>query len=80
MQELTIEKYMPREKVERVFKALSVESGREVHRTKVKIEGGESLKITIKAEDLHALRAALNSYLRWLQLAVDVEEVIEDGS
>ena len=80
MQELTIEKYMPREMVERVFKALSVESGREIPRTKVKIEGGESLKITIKADDVHALRAALNSYLRWLQLAVDVEEVIEDGS
>ena len=80
MQELVIEEKIPRDRVERIFRALSVESGREIPRTKVKIECGNSLKIKIIAEDVHALRAAMNSYLRWLQLAINVEEVIENGS
>ncbi len=80
MHELKIAAHLPREQVHRIRSALSVESNREIPRTKVEISGEEYLEIRILAEDLHALRAALNSYMRWLKLAIEVEEVIEDGS
>ncbi len=80
MYELTIEGSLPKEQVNRIRRALEVESGRDVPRTRVRVGGEDSLTIKILAEDPHALRAALNSYLRWFQLALDVEEVIEDGS
>lgn len=69
---------MPRS--EEIYRALSVEAGREIPRTSVKIHMGNNLVLEIQASDTHALRAAINSYLGWLQLAYDVMEVIEDGS
>jgi KEOPS complex subunit Pcc1 len=69
---------MPRS--EEIYQALSVEAGREIHRTSVNIRMDENLVLEIQASDTHALRAAINSYLGWLQLAYDVMEVIEDGS
>ncbi|MCK4758318.1 MAG: hypothetical protein KAS67_07695 [Thermoplasmata archaeon] len=38
--------------------------------------GADSLKIKIEAEDVTSLRAALNSYLRWLRIAIDTNDVI----
>jgi len=64
---------------EEIYKALRVEAGREIPRTKVDVISNENLKIIIDAQDSHALRAALNSYLRWIELAYDVMEVIENG-
>lgn len=80
MHELRIAARLSGESIERIRRALSVESNREIPRTKVEVRGGDALEIKILAEDLHALRAALNSYMRWLKLAMEVEEVIEDGS
>ncbi len=77
---LIIRVSMPADKIKRIAKALSVESGREIPRTHVAIYSGKSLQIRIYADDVHALRAAVNSYLRWLNLSLEVEEVIEDGS
>ena len=64
---------------EEIYKALKVEAGREIPRTKVDMVSNENLEIIIDADDSHALRAALNSYLRWIELAYDVMEVIENG-
>ena len=63
-----------------VYRALKVESGREIPRTKVKMKSKDGFEMVIYGEDVHALRAAVNSYLRWLALAINVAEVIEDGN
>jgi len=45
-------------------------------RSKVSIEGkGKKLTIQIKAKDTSALRATLNSYLRWAVLVKDIYNV-----
>ena len=52
--------------------ALRPEMEHEVSRTGVDIRSeGNELIIKITAEDVVALRAALNSYLRWTKLAID---------
>ena len=80
MHKIAISVDMPDEIRDMVFQALKVESGREIPRTKVEIKSKKRLKMVIYGEDVHALRAAINSYLRWLNLAIDVVEVIENGS
>ncbi|OGS48774.1 MAG: hypothetical protein A3K68_00095 [Euryarchaeota archaeon RBG_16_68_13] len=56
-----------------VRKALAPEAGRDIPRTAVRVTGrGESLVLRIEAEDTGALRAALNSYLRWADVASGV--------
>ncbi len=63
-----------------LYRALGVEAGRDIPRTEVRVRReGKEVELTIIAEDTHALRAALNSYLRWIELARNVMEVIEDG-
>ena len=37
---------------------------------------GKTFKITIEASDLSSLRAAINSYLRWINTAIDVKKTI----
>lgn len=56
---------------------LKPETTSDIPRTKVdvEVEDGE-LVIRVMAEDANALRAALNSYIRWLKLALDTEEMI----
>ena len=57
--------------------ALRPEMDHEVSRTRVEINAeGSELKISIQAEDVVALRAALNSYLRWTKLAIDTQEAL----
>lgn len=34
------------------------------------------LEVTIKSEDLSSLRAACNSYLRWIQTALSVKKLV----
>jgi len=70
--------YLPGDDRE-VYEALRVEAGREIPRTRVNVESNGEIRIEILAEDAHALRAAINSYLRWIDLAYNVMEVIEDG-
>ncbi len=48
-------------------------------RTKVEKEDGK-LKISFKAKDTSALRAAINAYLRWISLTRNVLESVEDFS
>ena len=66
---------------EEMYRAMNVESRHEIPRTSVKLSFNEKkFNIEIAASDTHALRAALNSYLRWLALSLEIEEVIENGS
>ena len=51
--------------------ALSPETQRTIPRTKVKVrEKGGLLTIDIEAQDVNALRAAVNSYLRWVTVGM----------
>ena len=53
--------------------ALAPEAGREIPKARVRVAGrGHSLIVSIDAEDTGALRAALNSYLRWADVAANV--------
>jgi len=53
--------------------ALEPEMDHEVSRATVEIEAdGNELVIRVEAEDMVALRAAVNSYLRWAKLATDM--------
>ncbi len=66
---------------EEIYRAMNVESYREIPRTKIKLSfHDKKLDIDIYARDTHSLRAAMNSYLRWLNLSIKIEEVIENGS
>jgi len=54
-------------------KSLAPEAGREIPGTRVRIAGrGPTVTLTIEAEDASALRAAVNSYLRWADVAAGV--------
>ncbi len=53
-----------------VFKALHPEMGRDVPKARVAMRSVRSrLTLTIDAEDTGTLRAAVNSYLRWADVA-----------
>ena len=57
--------------------ALGAEGMEEMSKTSMVMETtGNSLKIKIEAEDVSSLRAAVNSYLRWLRIAIDTNDVI----
>jgi tRNA threonylcarbamoyladenosine modification (KEOPS) complex Pcc1 subunit len=61
------------DEVPEVRGALAPEGGRDVPRARIFLAGGDrSLTITIDADDTAALRAALNSYLRWSEVAASV--------
>ena len=59
-----------------VMRSLSPEVGREIPRTRVKIESdNESVVLEIEATDVPALRAALNSYLRWMKISEEIGHI-----
>ncbi len=59
-----------------VAEALRPEMGRDAPKARVSMQlGRDRLTLTIDAEDTSALRAAVNSYLRWADLAGRVHEV-----
>lgn len=58
-----------------VFKSLSPEMDRKIPRTKVNFkEDGGKIVIEIQAQDVSALRAAINSYMRWMKVSIDTYE------
>ncbi len=60
-----------------VRQALSPEAGRDVPGARVAIAGtGRQVTITIDADDTGALRAAVNSYLRWSDVAARVRHEV----
>jgi len=58
-----------------VVNALSPELNERIPRTKVEVRGAEGkVLIRIEADDQTALRAALNSYIRWTNVAEETAE------
>ena len=50
--------------------SLSPELGEKIPRTRIHVERREDeVTVTIEADDHNALRAALNSYIRWMNVA-----------
>jgi tRNA threonylcarbamoyladenosine modification (KEOPS) complex Pcc1 subunit len=71
MRRATITLAGPEAKV--VHGALRPEVGRDVPKARVTLRASrDRLTLTIDAEDTSALRAAVNSYLRWADVAVRV--------
>jgi len=64
-----------------IYKALKPETKHSIGpRSKVAIrQRGKDLRITVSAKDLRALRAALNSYLRWVSGSADLIRVVDDS-
>lgn len=59
-----------------IRKALAPEAGRDVPKVRTDVRGrGRLVSIVFEAQDTSALRAAVNSYLRWADLAAGVHEV-----
>ena len=67
-----------KEQLEIVFKALEPETrSAPTKRSKVKIEkSDQQLILKLEAKDTTALRAALNSYLRWLGLTLTILDTL----
>ena len=60
-----------------VRQALSPEAGRDVPKARVAVSGTATrVTITIDADDTGALRAAVNSYLRWSDVAARVRHEV----
>ena len=67
------------EEAEIVAKSLSPEAGREMPRSYVRVRSSSgTATLTIEAEDAAAMRAALNSYLRWADVAVRVAKEVRE--
>jgi tRNA threonylcarbamoyladenosine modification (KEOPS) complex Pcc1 subunit len=57
-----------------VHGSLRPEAGRDVPKARVSLRAGRGrVTLTIDAEDTSALRAAVNSYLRWADIAARVQ-------
>lgn len=67
---------LPLESAKIIMNSLLPEMKTTMPRTKVQIESNDDIKLIIKAEDTNALRAGLNSYLRWIKVAIDVNEEV----
>ena len=56
-----------------ILASISPEAGREIPRTKILAAAGpDELVLKVEASDLAAMRAALNSYLRIMQIAEEM--------
>lgn len=59
-------------------KALEPEAGRDVPKARISVAGKSNrVTITIDADDTSALRAAVNSYLRWADVAARVHREVK---
>ena len=58
-----------------VTRSLLPEMDRKIPRTKVNLKEDENaIRLEIQAQDVNALRAAINSYLRWMKVSIDTYE------
>ena len=74
--EIRIDLKQPLKKI--VYQSLAPELGRTVARVLVNIsETGNGIVLIINAEDTSALRAALNSYLRWLNCIISTAQTFK---
>jgi tRNA threonylcarbamoyladenosine modification (KEOPS) complex Pcc1 subunit len=69
--------FSSRKKAGIVVAALSPESSHKIPKSNISFSlNGTILKLSIEADDVSSLRAAVNSYLRWIQTALAVEELV----
>lgn len=62
-----------------IEKTIRPESAVEIPRTSVEISRhDEKLSLHIESSDMNGLRAAVNSYLRWVDMAAAISERIGD--
>ena len=60
-----------------VYNSLNPEIKHKIPKTKIKVKFEETvLKIDIEANDISSLRAACNSYLRWINTALNVKKTV----
>jgi len=60
-----------------VYQSLRPEAGRDVPKARVRLRSERGrIVLTIDAEDTGALRAAVNSYLRWADVAARVRREV----
>ena len=60
-----------------VANSINPEIKNKIPKTKVKTKlSGKTFSITIEAKDLSSLRAAINSYLRWINTALTVKKTV----
>jgi tRNA threonylcarbamoyladenosine modification (KEOPS) complex Pcc1 subunit len=60
-----------------VAQALSPEIGHKIPKSNVRFSvDKKELRVTIESEDVSSLRAACNSYLRWIQTALSVKQLV----
>ena len=58
-----------------ILASISPKAGREIPRTRILAEAGpDQVVLRVEATDLAAMRAALNSYLRWMQIAEEMSK------
>jgi tRNA threonylcarbamoyladenosine modification (KEOPS) complex Pcc1 subunit len=70
----------PEEKVDRLVRALQPESGEMLGKTSVHFAKEEGcIVMRVKADSTSSLRAALNSYLKWLDMANKVDVLAQGG-
>lgn len=63
---------LSQELASKVIESMQVELSQEMARTEVSIDYRDNtLILTISTKDLSSMRAALNSYLRWLNLCIN---------
>ena len=61
-------------------KSIAPEAATDMPRTKISVEReDDGLVVNIEAEDASSLRAALNSYLRWINLAMETKDMTSDS-
>lgn len=61
-----------------VASSLSPETDRKIPRTIIQVNEDENaLSLVISAEDTSALRAAINSYLRWISVGIETYNEIQ---
>jgi len=60
-----------------VYESLRPEAGRDLPKARASLKAGSGrVTLTIDAEDTSALRAAVNSYLRWADIAARVRREV----
>jgi KEOPS complex subunit Pcc1 len=60
-----------------VVAALSPEITHKIPKSTIScILKGKTLELSIESDDVSSLRASINSYLRWIQTALAVEELV----
>ena len=66
-------------RADRLARALAPEATREVPRAQSTVarRGGRTVEIVVRAQDTGALRAAVNTFLGWVQLEADTARIAE---